>query len=177
MNIALAIFAKNSNISPVKTRLAKDIGEAQAKRFYQLSLLAVSENIKAISTSYNDSLDIYWALAEQESITMPEWNAFDPMWTGEGDLGQRLHNVYSTLINQYDAVIIIGSDSPCMPKDIILDAIACMQSTKGVVFSPVTDGGFCLVAGNVPIDKLVWCSVKYSEPSTLKAITQAMQAQ
>jgi hypothetical protein len=176
MTIGLAIFAKNSNLSPVKTRLAETVGVDAAIEFYRLSLAAVTENVKEVQSYTNSYVNVYWALAEQESIHLPEWQCFDTLWTGEGELGERLHNVYSTLLEKHEAVIIIGSDSPCMPQSIIYDAIECLQATEGVVFSGVSDGGFCLMAGNVPIDKQILNSVKYSEKSTLADLSAAIAA-
>jgi len=47
MSGALAIFAKTKSLSPVKTRLAADIGKPLAEAFYSLSVEAVAEVAKA----------------------------------------------------------------------------------------------------------------------------------
>ena len=65
----------------------------------------------------------YWALAEEEAVNLKKWQNFNPIWTGNGDLGLRLHNIYNHLQKKYEYVILIGTDSPQITPEIIINSI------------------------------------------------------
>ena len=54
----------------------------------------------------------YWAVAEAEALCHPLWQQFKTLYTGSGNLGDRQHHIYQTLLVNYDQVILIGADSP-----------------------------------------------------------------
>lgn len=166
MTIALAIFAKTPELSAVKTRLAADIGEKLALEFYELSVNCICQ--MAQEAADNCGVTPYWALAEQQAVGLDRWAQFENIWTGEGGLGQRLHNIYSQLSQKHDGVIIIGTDSPQLDLDVILTAIAQMKKhSDSAIIGPCPDGGFYLFAAKMPIKKEVWTSVEYSKNATL----------
>ena len=108
MKGAIAILAKTPGLTPTKTRLAKDLGRQKTDEFYRLSLEAIEETL--IEAQRQENVEIYWALAEENGKS--DWSNFPHFWTGEGDFGQRLDQVYSKLIKDYDFVSLIGTDSP-----------------------------------------------------------------
>ncbi len=64
---------------------------------------------------------------------------------GDGDLGARLTRAAKAALEQDDeSVIIIGSDSPTMPQQSLIDAIHALE-TSDAVLGPCQDGGFYLV--------------------------------
>jgi glycosyltransferase A (GT-A) superfamily protein (DUF2064 family) len=168
MTGALAAFAKTARLTPVKTRLATDIGRVAADEFYALSVAAVSEVIKdACSQSRTDFVP-YWALAERESLNAEQWQEFNCIWTGPGDLGQRLNSVYRQLYGQYDYVILIGTDSPQLEADLLLRAIEKLKvQPQTAVIGPASDGGFYLFASRAEIAQEIWIGVEYSRSDTL----------
>lgn len=66
--------------------------------------------------------------------------------TQEGaDLGERLINATKWgAENGYDKIIIVGSDSPTLPKSFIIDAVLSLE-TRDVVIGPSMDGGYYLI--------------------------------
>ncbi|MFK7867178.1 MAG: DUF2064 domain-containing protein [Alphaproteobacteria bacterium] len=177
-SVALAIFAKTIGKSPVKTRLAADIGTAAAEAFYQLSVAATAEIVKAVKDSSQDSIIPYWALAEQEALNDPQWQAwqdFDSIWTGAGDLGMRLDHIYKNLRKKHDLVVIIGTDSPQLDPALILDAIARLkQNQASCIIGPALDGGFYLFAAQIEIARTVWTQLRYSQHDTLAQLTRKL---
>lgn len=170
---ALAIFAKTPGLSPIKTRLAADIGRSKAENFYKLSLKAVEE---VALTTKNQSINEksgkitpYWAIAEKMGLNNPIWRNLDRIWTGNGDLGQRLDNIYKTLLKKHDFVILIGSDSPQLSPELILQAAKNIKfEEKQCVIGPCDDGGFYLFGSSHKIDSEIWTEVEYSQKNTLK---------
>lgn len=170
---ALVIFAKTIGLSPVKTRLAAGIGKEKAERFYQLSLKAVEEIALVVQEESKNQITPYWAIAEKEGVASEMWQNLDPIWTGEGDLGQRLDYVYRALMAKHDYVMMIGSDSPQLSPEAILDAAVKLQSEKnGCVIGPCDDGGFYLFGGNSEIESEIWTRVVYSKSDTLKQLEE-----
>jgi len=177
MNGAIAIFAKTKSLSPVKTRLAADIGEPLAEAFYTLSVEAVAEITKTAQKQSDNNFISYWALAEKEALDYKEWQEFSSLWTGEGDLGMRLHTIYSSLRKKHDYVVLIGTDSPQLEPEIIISAIRKLNDQpESCVIGPALDGGFYLFAAKVPITEQIWTKVNYSQSITLEELSSNLAA-
>jgi len=175
MKGAIAIFAKTIGLSPVKTRLAKDLGKEFAEEFYRLSLNATKEIIDNIIQN-NGTITPYWALAEEEAYNNEYWNDYDILWTGEGDLGNRLNSIYSTLLKKYDYVIMIGTDSPQLEPKVILNAIERINADKNsCIIGPCNDGGFYLFLSAKPISEGIWTNVTYSKDDTLSNLAKQLE--
>ncbi len=167
MTVAVAIFAKTAGLSPVKTRLAADIGSVQAEAFYRLSVAATKEWAAAAGELSNGTLCPYWAVAEQEAVIDGEWDRFDTIWTGDGGLGARLDHVYRTLMADHDAVMLMGTDSPQLEPQILIKALREMERDPAVcVIGPCADGGFYMFAGKTVIERDIWTSITYSADTT-----------
>lgn len=171
-NGALAIFAKTPTLSPVKTRLAKDIGKDNAIKFYQ-SFLEILES-KALKLRKETNLTPYWAIAEQEALTYQYWQKLNIIHTGKGNLGHRLHHIYSNLLKKHDYIIIIGSDSPQISTDLIKKTAHKTNKEKFII-GPALDGGFYLFAGSKKIDKNLWTTVPYSQNNTLEELSKNLK--
>lgn len=175
-NIGIAIFAKTPALSPVKTRLAADIGHTKATAFYQLSLACAKECALDVQQQ-REKTQIYWALAEEQAPNLHQWKIdqpyVQPLWTGEGDLGQRLFSIYDQLLKQHDIVILIGSDSPHLSSTTLIEAIHHLQhKPDDVVIGPCEDGGFYLFAARTPISQQSWTAVTYSQHDTRQQLMQ-----
>jgi rSAM/selenodomain-associated transferase 1 len=169
MSGALALFAKTATLTPVKTRLAAGIGRTAADDFYALSLAALSEVINAAWRQSCADFVPYWALAEKESLGNEQWQGFTPLWTGPGDLGQRLHTVYQQLHAQHEYVILIGTDSPQLDSGLLLRAIERLRERpQAAVIGPAVDGGFYLFAASTAVAEEIWTGVEYSCSDTLE---------
>ncbi|NRB37376.1 MAG: glycosyltransferase [Pseudomonadales bacterium] len=170
--ISLAVFAKTPALSPVKTRLAVDIGTEQAQAFYQHSLACTAAMLDKLKDK-NTNIDVVWAVAEEQHKKDNLWQQTNTLWTGPGDLGQRLHQVYSRLKKQADIVIIIGSDCPLLTAESIQNAITLLQEGEdNIVIGPADDGGFYLFASNQAITETTWVNTTYSHATTLEQLVK-----
>lgn len=178
MKTAVAIFCKTPGISPVKTRLALEVGTNQAETFYNLSIAAVQEIMSNVKEQSGMEVVPYWAVAEKESVDNPFWEAFETIWTGEGGLGNRIFNIFDRLFKQYENVIIIGSDSPQINAQYILNAVNNLtEGTENGIIGPCEDGGFVLFGSKVNISKSLWTEVEYSKDNTLIQLTEKLDQQ
>ena len=106
-----------------------------------------------------------------------EWQDFDRIWTGEGDLGMRLHNIYNSLREKHDYVVLIGTDSPQLEPELITSAVKKLhEQPKSCVIGPALDGGFYLFAAKVPITEQIWTKVNYSQRATLEELSSNLAA-
>ncbi|MEM7215279.1 MAG: DUF2064 domain-containing protein [Pseudomonadota bacterium] len=175
MKCAIAIFAKTIGLSPVKTRLANDIGTGRAETFFRMSVACVEETVSEASER-NQELFPHWALAEEEAPALKQWSSFPAIWTGEGGLGARLANVSETLLQDHDAVMLIGTDSPQLRPEIfgqVLDLLSAFP--EDCVAGPARDGGFYLFGSARPLGRKIWEAVSYSQDTTLKSLQSQIE--
>ena len=130
MKIAIAAFAKTIGFSPVKTRLAEDKGREFAEGFYRRSVAATREVLLTVCDDDWRGISAYWAVAEEEAANGDTWPDLPVMWTGEGDLGHRLANVYGQLFEGHDAVFLMGTDSPQIRPDQLYEAFKKLAARR-----------------------------------------------
>lgn len=175
---ALAIFAKTPGLSPVKTRLAADVGARLAEKFYRLSLEAAEEIAARVRDLSEGAIRPVWALAERNGKAKGPWKFFPAIWTGDGDLGERLHAVYSSLLKNHDYVMMMGTDSPQLEPSLLLEASRKIFENPGsCVIGPCPDGGFYLFGAKMPIPESVWTGVAYSTNATLRELASNLENQ
>ncbi len=136
----LFIFTKPPHTGISKTRLAADIGRAQARRLNRMSQSRVMR--AAIDPRWHTVLRV----APDHAARYP-----DPLWSradriepqGPGDLGDRLTRAFASAPT--GPVIFIGTDAPDICRADIWRAASLLRRKKGV-FGPADDGGFWLLA-------------------------------
>ena len=171
MKCAIAVFAKTIGLSPVKTRLFARIGQEKAEAFYRLSIACVKEVLEKVAIENPDAF-AHWVLAEEEAPMRTEWNSFPAFWTGEGELGDRLSNVSHQLLKNHDAVFLIGTDSPQMSPDRVLQIIEKLEANPVCqhIVGPAIDGGFWLWGSREALPLEIWQRVPYSTSTTLETL-------
>lgn len=137
----LVIFARTPRLGAVKRRLARDVGDLAAWRFYRGCTADVLRRM---------GRDKRWA--SWLAIT-PDRAARRPagLWAtrarvipqGPGDLGARMGRVLRCL--PPGPVVIVGSDIPAIGRSHVRDAFRRL-GTADWVFGPASDGGYWLVA-------------------------------
>lgn len=164
---ALVIFVKTPGESPVKTRLAREIGSALAAKFYELSLRATTARALALKKS-NPSLVVYWAVAEANCLESRIWSTFPTVSQGDGNLGQRLAHVFEQVLKTHPAVCFMGADSPHIPTHVISENISRTMKHRSDCFQlgKTLDGGFYFFGGGLSLPREVWTSVEYSTEKT-----------
>lgn len=169
MKTAIAVFVKTPDLSPIKTRLAENIGDEKACDFYLLSLHATAETLKTTD------LHTYWAVAEEDGLHGPLWQEFKALYTGPGDLGARQHHIYAHLLGSYDQVLLIGADTPQLSTDHIDAAIDALK-THDFVIGPARDGGYYLFGGKVPMDSSLWAAIPWGTSETCETLESHLPA-
>ena len=173
MKIGIAAFCKTIGNSEVKTRLAKEIGQAAAEEFYRLSVACTNELLKLVS---DECVTCFWAVGEAEEVRNPCWSSQKALWAGSGSLGEKMWHVTELLLQENEAAVIIGTDSPQMTVANITEALQMLEEKKQVL-GPSEDGGFYLYGSCVSVAKDIWIGVKYSQDNTALQFKKALKMQ
>ena len=153
-NELLVVVAKAPVPGRVKTRFLPELTLEEAADLYQCF---IHDRITEISTL--DGIDK--AIAFTPARARETFAAFTPngfqLFVQKGeDLGERLINIFlDNFAHGYEAVSIIDSDSPDLPKSIVLESFRILLSDRSdVVFGPCQDGGYYLVGMRKPHSEL-----------------------
>jgi rSAM/selenodomain-associated transferase 1 len=131
------VFARAPRLGAVKRRLAREIGDRAALRFYlatlrrTVRLLAGDRRFRTVLAVTPDHAPTRW----------PRGVAVVPQ--GPGDLGQRMHRAASR--QRRGRVAMVGTDIPAMTADDVARAFRLLGRAQAS-FGPAGDGGYWLVA-------------------------------
>ena len=152
---ALVIMARYPQEGTTKTRLARTLGNEETVRLYRAFLTDLAHRF-----ARQPAYDLYWAYTPAgvdyaafmtELVPSLVWRMrFFPQ---EGDgLGERLHNAFRQMYAQgYERTVLIGSDSPQISVDTIMEASRALDKAD-VVLGPAEDGGYYMIAMRRPHD-------------------------
>lgn len=138
----IIVFVKYPEKGRVKTRLAEDIGSENAAELYK----RFTEDILESLTDIKAAKLVFFCPRDRRKEFM--------IWLGGGyqfypqlgnDLGERMKNAFTFGFKEgYQNMIILGSDSPDIPKAIIKEALNSLL-IKDAVIGPAQDGGYYLI--------------------------------
>lgn len=174
MSGAIAIFAKTPGLSPVKTRLATDIGREQADGLYAAMLDAVEASVVKFLKPQRDWI-ARWAVAEAAGVTDRRWQRLGARPTGSGELGERMWRVYEAFRRVHGRVLLIGADAPQITAAHLKRAAAVLAE-QDFVLGPAADGGFWLFGGRRVVPKAAWTGVRWSSEHASADFLAAMRA-
>jgi len=145
----LMIFAKVPEAGKVKTRLAETVGEDKALQIY-LKLLARTHDVASKASA--DKLIFYAGACDD--FDMLDYYRIPKTTQCEGDLGVRMSDAFTrAFAQQYEQVVIIGSDCYDLTSEIIDEAFASL-SDHDFVIGPAKDGGYYLLGMTRQLDSL-----------------------
>ena len=159
MSQCLAVMCKQPQRGKVKTRIAATLGDDRAVEMYRCALadtLSLASSIDEVThvlsyapptrdgQSYFEQLAPSFELIPQPGVT----------------LGERISGTLALLLKIYSPVVLIGSDSPDLPAELIARAFEALRGAADVVLGPATDGGYYLIGLSVmhPIlfERVAW---------------------
>jgi rSAM/selenodomain-associated transferase 1 len=142
----LLVFARLPELGRVKTRLASEIGAERALAVYEAML---RDLIGSIGESTPDlEIEFLWPPtpgANGAALRRAFAHHAVAMQTGE-DLSDRLAMAFSErfFFHRTEKIIAIGADDPTLPRPLIDDAFALLDSCE-YVLGPADDGGYYLI--------------------------------
>ena len=145
---ALGLMAKAPLEGEVKTRLVPPLTAREAAALNICFLRDMAANIDSISETESASGLVVYTPAGSESAfagVLPE--GFSLLAQRGAHLGERLCNATDDLLRQgYGAVCLINSDSPTLPRSILIRALSSLAADGDrVVLGAAEDGGYYLI--------------------------------
>lgn len=163
---ALIIFAKTPVKGKVKTRLQKNLSQTNVLKLYKEFLFQTVytakkvRNCKKIIACYPDENHPYFK-------TLAMKFGFHLIKQHGSDLGNRMKNAITELLNNgYKKAVIIGCDSPTLPKEHIEKAFNVLNK-KSLVIGPSCDGGYYLI-GVRGVAPPIFNNIKWGTREVLK---------
>lgn len=157
--IQVIIMCKAPVTGRVKTRLTSCYSPAQAAALH--AAMATTVILRA-ARLFAD------VVIAADDVTHPFFAGFDlPLRAqGEGDLGQRMAlQARYAFAARAGSVLLLGTDSPHMPDERLLQAADALQD-HDIVLGPVEDGGYDLVAMRRPLAS-IFTGVQWSSGKVL----------
>ena len=129
------VFARAPRLGTVKRRLARDVGDRAALRFY-------NANLNRLLHALARDRRFHTLLAYTPDRATARWPVPVPrIVQGSGDLGQRMARACA----RYRRVAIVGTDIPELAADDVAAAFRALGHAQAA-FGPAADGGYWLVA-------------------------------
>lgn len=141
----LGVFAKYWAVGQVKTRLAASIGDVTAAQLHRQFVETTLARMGGIAS------ERWLAVAPAEML--PQFERLVPVAAGsfrllpqsDGDLGRRMRHFFDEAFGEgFGRVVLIGSDSPDLPLELVDQAFDRLSQVS-VVLGPSIDGGYYLV--------------------------------
>lgn len=164
MNTAIIVMAKVPTAGNVKTRLQPFLTPEQCAELAECFLLDTVNKLNSLSTriimaySPNKERDsLQKLLPRQRTLIKQKGN----------DLGEKMFHAFQFAFKKnFDAVVMIGTDSPTFPLDFIEKAFEYLQ-TADAVLGATEDGGFYLI-GLRKLRSEIFEKVEWSSPDTFR---------
>ena len=141
---ALVLFAKAPIAGEVKTRLQPEVSPENSARFQDA---LIKDSIFMISKINNVEKFLYF-LPEDKKYLFEKFTdglSFQLKCQNGVDLGEKMKNAFHDLFNKgFSRVVIIGTDSPTLPKEYVNKAFIELNEAS-LVIGPSVDGGYYLL--------------------------------
>jgi rSAM/selenodomain-associated transferase 1 len=145
---ALGLMAKAPLEGEVKTRLVPPLTAREAAALNVCFLRDMAANIDSITeTEAAAGLVVYTPAGAESAFAAIVPERFSLLAQRGAHLGERLCNATDDLLRQgYGAVCLINSDSPTLPRSILVRALNLLASDGDrVVLGAAEDGGYYLI--------------------------------
>lgn len=137
MKDTVFVFARAPRLGVVKRRLARDIGERAALRFYMTTL---QRTLRMLASDRR----FQTVVAVTPERSRGRWlQGLPSVGQGRGDLGRRMRRMFD--LGRRGRVAIVGSDIPALTANDVAVAFRALGRANAC-FGPAQDGGYWLVA-------------------------------
>ena len=153
-NAALIVFTRGYTAMRVKTRMEPALTSSQCSEVHRAFLLDIATMCSNLSCKGVDIIISIASTDDGATRRVFSQSAVRFVEQAPGSFADRMTNAFTnTFAMGYKRVAIIGSDSPELTADCIMDVFERLK-TKDAVFGPSTDGGFYLAGLSVAQPRL-----------------------
>lgn len=157
----LIIFAKEPTDGEVKIRLSACLNEDQRIALYQCFL---QDTLEMARRAPCQAIKIFY-VAKNGPVLLQSLAGDAELREQKGEHpGERMHHAFSSVLRgSGDKCVLIGSDAPDLPVELIARAFSALED-HDVVLGPAADGGYYLVGSKEPcaqvFEGVVWGSAE-----------------
>jgi len=153
------VFARAPRAGSVKTRIARQIGDAPAARLHERLVCTALATARAARCG-----PVELHASERHSFFR---TLGVPVRLQRGaDLGSRMHHALQHALRRHAGAVLIGSDSPALRPRHIAHAARWLHGGADVVLAPAEDGGYALIAAR-RITAAVFAAVEWGSDRVL----------
>lgn len=158
----VVIFARAPRYGAVKTRLAREIGTAEALRFYRNSLRNLTRRLLR-DRRYEVIVTV---TPDAGAPAMTSSFGLKAIGQGPGDLGRRMIRALRRAGPR--SAVVVGSDIPSLRAQHIAEAFRAL-GRAAFVLGPARDGGYWLIGVRHPlrVRRSILDGVRWSSHQTL----------
>lgn len=136
------MFVKEPAEGFVKTRLAKTLGNEKTLTLYKHFVNDLIDTLK------NSKFEFKLCVYPNNELIDEVFGDYNNFIQEDGNLGVKMQKAFqSQFFLDYEKIILIGSDTPHIPKN-YFDETFTMLESKELVIGPSLDGGYYLIAFN-----------------------------
>lgn len=137
---ALAVFARAAVAGKAKTRLHSLLGPRGAADFHAA---LVSDALRK-AAALGKRVTLHFFLAGRRFPPASSLRNYTRHRQRGRDLGERLERAFGELLRRHPSVVVMGTDSPLVPRRVLHQAFAELRASEAVL-GPCPDGGFFLI--------------------------------
>ena len=155
-----------------KTRLIPSVGAEGAAALQEAFLTDTLHHICALRPPCKAALWVAGDIEHPAIVRAVGELPIHRLTQASGGLGDRIEAAFAEGLASAEAMILIGSDSPTLPSDLLRRGLQALEEHESVL-GPTPDGGYYLIGfqrGAVPSLK----GVKWSTASTYQDTTERM---
>ncbi len=167
----LIVFMKNLVLGQVKTRIGKELGDEEALVVYQQ---LVDYTIRMVR-ELNIETYIYFSEFMPENPIGNQGKTKYRVQSKGGDLGTKMYDAFQEQFQDYNQVVIIGSDCLQLTTDIIEKAFSSLDSHEAVI-GPSLDGGYYLLGLSRFVEE-VFLDIPWSSEQVLSRTISILENQ
>jgi rSAM/selenodomain-associated transferase 1 len=143
----ISIICKTPEAGKSKTRLSPPLSPDQCASISECFIRDLSRNIQVLCGKRGFAgYAVYTPVGSEERLRRLVPQEFGLIPQRDGDLGARLlQGTRDILAKGHDAALILSSDSPTLPMDVLETAIDRLFEKDCVVLGPAIDGGYTFI--------------------------------
>ncbi len=146
-SVAVAIMCKTPATGASKTRLSPPLLPVECAVLSSCFIRDLASTIAQLAADGGVSpYAVYTPVGSETELARLLPDQFRLAAQCEGDLGVRLSCAIADLLGAgHEGAILVNSDSPTLPREILQQAVDAVRSGGNVTLSPALDGGYTLI--------------------------------
>ena len=157
--VAVGIMCKTPAPGRSKTRLSPPLRPEDCARISACFIRDLSHTIGQLAKASDDGGEVvgcavYTPIGSETALLSLLPDGFVLLPQVESGFGARLFHGIDALLRTHDGVLLVNSDSPTLPPEILRAAVKAVQTGDNVVLSPAIDGGYTLIGLSRPHRRL-----------------------